>query len=84
MTGTDSATEQAATVMDSYAERQARVNQKIEDTIKKSILACEDIVDDACEEIIDEVKDLYIDQADELLEGQMRILKKWRDINGKE
>ena len=31
VTGTDSATEQAATVMDSYAERQARVNQKIED-----------------------------------------------------
>ena len=48
----------------------------IEDTIKKSILACEGIVDDACEEIIDEIRDLYIDQADELLEGQMRILKK--------
>ena len=31
VTGTDSATEQAAIVMDSYAERQARVNQKIED-----------------------------------------------------
>ena len=55
----------------------------IEDTIKKSILACEDILDDACEEIIDEIRDLYIDQADELLEGQMRILKKLRDINGK-
>ena len=53
----------------------------IEDAIKKSILACEDILDDACEEIIDEIRDLYIDQADELLEGQMRILKKWREIN---
>ena len=31
VTGTNSATEQAAIVMDSYAERQARVNQKIED-----------------------------------------------------
>lgn len=31
VTGTDSATEQAAIVMDSYAERQARVNQRIED-----------------------------------------------------
>ncbi len=31
VTGTQSAQEQAATVMDSYAERQARVNQKIED-----------------------------------------------------
>ena len=31
VTGTNSATEQAAIVMDSYAERQARVNQRIED-----------------------------------------------------
>ena len=31
VTGTNSATEQAAIVMDSYAERQERVNQKIED-----------------------------------------------------
>lgn len=31
VTGTSSATDQAAIVMDSYAERQARVNQKIED-----------------------------------------------------
>ena len=31
VTGTNSATEQAAVVMDSYAERQAQVNQKIED-----------------------------------------------------
>lgn len=31
VTGTNSATEQAAIVMDSYAERQARVNQKFED-----------------------------------------------------
>ena len=31
VTGTNSATEQAAIVMDSYAERQAQVNQKIED-----------------------------------------------------
>lgn len=31
VTGTTSAEEQAATVMDSYAERQARVNQQIED-----------------------------------------------------
>ncbi len=31
VTGTNSATEQAAIIMDSYAERQARVNQKIED-----------------------------------------------------
>lgn len=31
VTGTNSATEQAAIVMNSYAERQARVNQKIED-----------------------------------------------------
>ena len=31
VTGTNSATEQAAIVMDGYAERQARVNQKIED-----------------------------------------------------
>ena len=31
VTGTNSATEQAAIVMDSYAERQARVNQQIED-----------------------------------------------------
>ena len=31
MTGTNSATEQAAIVMDSYAERQARVNQQFED-----------------------------------------------------
>lgn len=31
VTGTTSATDQAAIVMDSYAERQARVNQKIED-----------------------------------------------------
>lgn len=31
VTGTNSATEQAAVIMDSYAERQARVNQKIED-----------------------------------------------------
>lgn len=31
VTGTSSATEQAAVIMDSYAERQARVNQKIED-----------------------------------------------------
>lgn len=31
VTGTNSATDQAAIVMDSYAERQARVNQKIED-----------------------------------------------------
>ena len=31
VTDTNSATEQAAIVMDSYAERQARVNQKIED-----------------------------------------------------
>lgn len=31
VTGTNSATEQAAVVMDSYAERQARVNQQIED-----------------------------------------------------
>lgn len=31
VTGTNSATELAAIVMDSYAERQARVNQKIED-----------------------------------------------------
>lgn len=31
VTGTDSATEQAAIVMDSYAERQARVNQQFED-----------------------------------------------------
>lgn len=55
----------------------------IEDTINKSILACEDILDDAYEEILEEVKDLYIDQTNELLEGQMRILKKWREINGK-
>ena len=31
VTGTNSATEQAAIIMDSYAERQARVNQKFED-----------------------------------------------------
>lgn len=31
VTGTNSATEQAAIVMDSYAERQARVNQRFED-----------------------------------------------------
>ena len=31
VTGTHSATEQAAIIMDSYAERQARVNQKFED-----------------------------------------------------
>lgn len=31
VTGTNSATDQAAIVMDSYAERQARVNQQIED-----------------------------------------------------
>lgn len=31
VTGTNSATDQAAIVMESYAERQARVNQKIED-----------------------------------------------------
>jgi len=31
VTGTNSATEQAAVIMDSYAERQARVNQQIED-----------------------------------------------------
>ena len=31
VTGTSSATDQAAIVMDSYAERQARINQKIED-----------------------------------------------------
>lgn len=31
VTGTNSATEQAAVIMDSYSERQARVNQKIED-----------------------------------------------------
>ena len=31
VTGTESATEQAAIIMDSYAERQARVNQQIED-----------------------------------------------------
>lgn len=31
VTGTNSAEEQAAIIMDSYAERQARVNQKIED-----------------------------------------------------
>ncbi len=31
VTSTNSATEQAAIIMDSYAERQARVNQKIED-----------------------------------------------------
>ena len=31
VTGTNSATEQAAVVMDSYAERQARVNQQFED-----------------------------------------------------
>ena len=31
VTGTNSATEQAAVIMNSYAERQARVNQKIED-----------------------------------------------------
>ncbi len=31
VTGTDSATEQAAIIMDSYAERQARVNQQFED-----------------------------------------------------
>lgn len=36
VTGTNSATEQAAIIMDSYAERQARFNQKIED-IKISI-----------------------------------------------
>ena len=31
ITGTNSAEEQAAIVMDSYAERQARINQTIED-----------------------------------------------------
>ncbi len=31
VTGTNSATEQAAVIMDSYSERQAKVNQKIED-----------------------------------------------------
>ncbi|MGM9544451.1 MAG: hypothetical protein ACI3T9_05655 [Romboutsia timonensis] len=54
----------------------------IEDTIKASVRACDDILDDAYEEILEEVRDLYIDQANELLEGQMRILRKWREING--
>ena len=47
-----------------------------------SIDICYDLIDDANEEILDEVRDLYIEQAEELLKGQLRILKKWREING--
>ena len=56
---------------------------KVEKTIMDSIDICYNLIDDANEEILDEVRDLYIDQAEELLKGQMRILKKWREINGK-
>ena len=56
---------------------------KVEKTIMDSIDVCYNLIDDANEEILDEVRDLYIEQAEELLKGQMRILKKWRDINGK-
>ena len=56
---------------------------KVEKTIMDSIDVCYNLIDDANEEILDEVRDLYIDQAEELLKGQMRILKKWREINGK-
>lgn len=55
---------------------------KVEKTIMDSIDICYDLIDDANEEILDEVRDLYIEQAEELLKGQMRILKKWREING--
>lgn len=57
---------------------------KVEKTIMDSIDVCYNLIDDANEEILDEVRDLYIEQAEELLKGQMRILKKWREINGKE
>lgn len=56
---------------------------KVEKTIIDSIDVCYSLIDDANEEILDEVRDLYIEQAEELLKGQMRILKKWREINGK-
>ena len=56
---------------------------KVEKTIMDSIDVCYNLIDDANEEILDEVRDLYINQAEELLKGQMRILKKWREINGK-
>ena len=56
---------------------------KVEKTIMDSIDICYDLIDDANEEILDEVRDLYIEQAEELLKGQLRILKKWREINGK-
>lgn len=56
---------------------------KVEKTIMDSIDVCYNLIDDANEEILDEVRDLYIEQAEELLKGQMRILKKWREINGK-
>ena len=54
---------------------------KVEKTIMDSIDVCYNLIDDANEEILDEVRDLYIEQAEELLKGQMRILKKWREIN---
>ena len=56
---------------------------KVEKTIMDSIDVCYNLIDDANEEILDEVRDLYIEQAEELLKGQLRILKKWREINGK-
>ena len=56
---------------------------KVKKTIMDSIDICYNLIDDANEEILDEVRDLYIEQAEELLKGQMRILKKWREINGK-
>ena len=56
---------------------------KVEKTIMDSIDVCYNLIDDANEEILDEIRDLYIEQAEELLKGQMRILKKWREINGK-
>ena len=56
---------------------------KVEKTIMDSIDVCYNLIDNANEEILDEVRDLYIEQAEELLKGQMRILKKWREINGK-
>lgn len=51
---------------------------EIENRVREAIEATEYILDDAYETGNEE----YIKQAQELLEGQLRILKKWREING--